>query len=39
MERAEHVVCMRDGMDRACGLYERWKGQGVVWMRDGKGRA
>jgi len=27
MEWAGHVVCMRDGMGRACGLYERWNGQ------------
>ena len=26
MERAEHEVCMRDGMG---GLYERWNGQGM----------
>jgi hypothetical protein len=29
MEWAGHVVCMRDGMGRAYGLYERWNGQGM----------
>jgi len=39
MEWAGHVVCMRDGMGRACGLYEmEWAGH-VVCMRDGMSRA
>jgi len=29
MEWAGHVVCMRDGMSRVCGLYEKWNGQGM----------
>ena len=27
MEWAGDVACMRDGMSKACGLYERWNGQ------------
>jgi len=34
MEWSGHVVCMRDGMGRTCGLYERCNGQGMWFVRE-----